>query len=158
MKTRGVVTRAGLASVLLGTTACATAPPAEQVSAVRQAVFSQQVSYWLGDHARESGVVVCLGTSDGSGASEVAASVSAEQAARRAADCVASPTGAVERATSRPAVIVRIVGISWRGSEEATVEVEHFRSAAVSGRRKYRVVRERGVWVCLGEPVDMTPA
>jgi hypothetical protein len=153
---------AGWLALSLGSSGCSTAISARQTAAVRQAVFNQQISYWLAEHARESGVVVCLGTSEDGRTKGVDASVLAElgdrAATRSAEECVASPAGAIERSTSRPAVIITVAGVTWRSRDEAVVEVEHFRSATMSGRRKYRVVREAGAWVCLGPVVEMTPA
>lgn len=152
---------AGVAGVMVavGLVACA---GAVSERAVRQAVFRQQVSYWLAGHARESGVVVCLGVRDGNTVRGVEAAVlnnvGERSSTRSAQECQTLPGGAVERSTSRPAIVVTVGGVVWRGRGEALVEVEHFRSATVSGRRKYRVVRQGDVWTCLGQVVDMTPA
>jgi hypothetical protein len=158
-RVRVVAATLPLAVALFG---CGRGTPESQVLRVQEAVFRHQVSYWLADHARESGVVVCLGTAEGALTRGVGGSLLARlgdrSATRSADDCVASPEGAVERSTSRPAIIVVVAGLSWRSRSEAVVDVKHYRTAAISGRRKYRVVREGDTWVCLGQVVDMTPA
>ncbi len=55
-------------------------------------------------------------------------------------------------------MIITVRAVTWAGPNEAVVEVEHFRSAVFSGRRRYRVVRELSRWMCLGEVVRMTPS
>ena len=110
--------RAGFLLLLAGIAGCSVAASAKQAAPVRQAVFKQQVSYWLADYARESGVVICLGTTEhGSVKGEVGSFLTDPRdrsAVRPVEACEALPGGAVERATSRPAVIITIVGISWQ--------------------------------------------
>ena len=125
-------------------------------------MFRQQVAFWLDDNARESGVVICLAEIQGGRSRGVDGSflgTSRDRAAvHPAEDCDARPGGAVERGASRPAIIITMTGVTWSGPDEAVVEVQHFRSMVLSGRRKYRVVREESGWVCVGQIVDMTPA
>jgi hypothetical protein len=131
----------------------------DEVRAVREAVLRQQVAYWLADHARESGLVVCLPI-----ARSEAAALTSEltpqdpTAVRSTEDCDLKPSGAIDRTTSRPAVVIKLTGLAWVAPDEAVVEVEHFRSSLTSGRRKYRVVQEHDEWVCLGPILDITPA
>jgi hypothetical protein len=58
----GVKAIGAVAALLLlaGVSGCARGVPTRPVVAVREAVLKQQVAYWLDDHARESGVVICL--------------------------------------------------------------------------------------------------
>ncbi len=48
---------------------------------------------------------------------------------RPAEQCEAAPSGAVERATSRAALILKAGTVTWVSKAEAVVEVEDFRSA-----------------------------
>jgi hypothetical protein len=144
--------------VLVALSGCNGAVSTQQASAVREAVFKHQVVYWLADHARESGLVICLPLGQGErAAASFLADPRDRSAVRPAEDCDAKPSGAIERATSKPAIIITLTGMTWPTRDEAVVEVEHFRSRMASGRRKYRVVREQGEWICLGPIVDMTP-
>ncbi len=135
-------------------------PPAE--SEVRLAVLRQQVGFWLDDHGRESGLIVCLGAvEDGRthGVDGRFLGRSTDRLLVRPIEaCEARADGALERRTGRPAIIVIVSAVTWAGPREAIAEVEHFRSAVVSGRRQYRVVRELSRWICLGEVVRMTPS
>ena len=152
---------AGVLLLLTGVSGCGGGAPTRPVALVREAVLKQQVAYWLDDHARESGVVICLAVADGEHTRGLDGSFLGESrdrlAVRPAEQCEARPSGAIERATSGPAIILTVGTVTWVGDSEAVVEVQHFRSAAVSGQRKYRVVREEAGWVCLGQVVDMAP-
>lgn len=77
---------------------------------------------------------------------------------RRGAECEARPDGAVELATSRPAVLITAGPIEWVEDDEAWVTVRYFRTAVLSAERLYRVVREESGWVSLGQIVRMAPA
>ena len=155
----------GTAALLLlvaGASACGRGFPTQDVLAVREAALREQVAYWLGDHARESGVVICLAVQDGKGWRGLDGSfldVSRDRLAVRPAEqCDAAPGGAVERATSKAALILRAGTVTWVSKAEAVVEVEYFRNAGASGRRRCRVVREEDGWVCLGQVIDIAPA
>ncbi len=145
-----------------GASACGRGVSTQEILAVREAALREQVAYWLGDHARESGVVICLAVQDGKGWRGLDGSfldTSRDRLAVRPAEqCEAEPAGAVERATSKAALILRAGTVTWVSEAEAVVEVEYFRSAGASGRRRYRVVREEDGWVCLGQVIDMAPA
>jgi hypothetical protein len=150
--------RAAVAIALFVLSSCVQDRGSASAVAVREAVFKQQVGYWLADHARESGLVICLQV----GRTEATAVASQleprdRDAVRSADQCVRQPSGAIERSTSRPAIILSVTSITWPTADEAVVEVEHFRSSIVSGRRRYRVIREQREWVCLGQTVDITP-
>jgi hypothetical protein len=152
---------AGVLLLLTGVSGCGGGAPTRPVALVREAVLKQQVAYWLDDHARESGVVICIAVADGEHRVGLDGSFLEQSrdrlAVRPAEQCEARPSGAIERATSGPAIILTVGTVTWVGDSEAVVEVQHFRSAAVSGQRKYRVVREEAGWVCLGQVVDMAP-
>jgi hypothetical protein len=141
----------------------ATAPACRdaEVDALRVAVFRQQVAFWLDESSRASQTVVCLAIEDGG----VRRSVPAEylrhfpgEAAVRTGDaCDEQASGAVERGTGRPAVLVAVGAIAWQSSDEAWVTTRYYRSAIISGVRTQRVVREKTGWVCLGQIVKDTP-
>ena len=154
--------QAQILALLIATLACNRVAVPRPMAEVRDAVFKQQVAFWLDDHARESGVVICLGESQGGQTRGVEGSFLGHSEDRRAVrpaeHCETRASGAVERGTAKPAIIITIVGVTWSGTDEAVVEVQHFRSMVVSGRRKYRVVREQSGWVCLGQVVEMAPA
>lgn len=117
---------------------------------------------WLAEHARESGVVLCLGAEINGRTRGVDGSFLGQSSdrtlVRPAEACEARPSGAVELATGKPAMVINVATVTVVDSREAIVEVEHYRTAVLSGRRKYRVVREVSRWVCLGEIVDMSPS
>ncbi len=152
----------GLLLLVSGASACGRGFSSREVLAVREAALKEQVAYWLGDHARESGVVICLAVQDGKGWRGLDGAfldLSRDRLAVRPAEqCETAPDGAVERATSRAALILRAGTVTWVSTTEAVVEVEYFRSAAASGRRRLRVVREEDGWVCLGQVIDVAPA
>ena len=154
--------RAQLLPLLAVALACRSLVAPRPFAEVQEAVFRHQVAFWLDDHARESGVIVCLGKTEGGHTRGVDASFLGNSRdrvlVRSATDCEARPDGAVERGTSKPAIIITVTDVSWRGPDEAVVTVQHFRSQVLSGRRKYRAVREQTGWVCLGQIVEMAPA
>jgi len=122
--------------------------------AVLEAAFRQQIQEHLDATERARRTVVCLAIDPGgapqSPSREFMARLAGERAVRRAAECEARPTGAVESMTLRPAVIVTAGPIEWIADDEAWVAVSYFRSASQSAHRRYRVVREREGWVSLG--------
>ena len=122
--------------------------------AVLEAAFRQQIQEHLDATERARRTVVCLAIDPGgapqSPSREFMARLAGERAVRRAAECEARPTGAVESMTLRPAVIVTAGPMEWIADDEAWVAVSYFRSASQSAHRRYRVVREREGWVSLG--------
>jgi hypothetical protein len=122
---------------------------------VFEAVFRQQLEEHLDAVERASGTVLCLGIDVG-GASQnptdaVMARLSADPSVRRRGECDRRPKGAVETRSQRPAIIVAAGPIAWVSQDEAHVTVNYFRNAQQSARRKYRVVKDRSRWVCLGQ-------
>ena len=121
---------------------------------VLEAAFRQQIQEHLDAAERARGTVVCIAIDPGGAAQspsrEFMARLAQEPSVRRAAECDARPTGAVEAMTLRPAVIVTAGPIEWIADDEAWVAVSYFRSARLSAHRRYRVVRERDGWVSLG--------
>jgi hypothetical protein len=148
-----------LASLLGG---CRSEAPPRSEADVQVAVLRQQVGYWLDDNGRESGLLVCLGVAAGSGVRGVDGAFlgsSTDRSLVRPAElCEERATGAVERATARPAITIVVSSVRWTGADEAIAEVRHFRDALVSGRRRYRIVRELSRWVCVGEISRVTPS
>jgi hypothetical protein len=123
-------------------------------AAVLEAVFRQQIQEHLDATQRARGTVVCIAIDPGgapqSPSREFMARLAGEPSVRRAAECDARPTGAVEAMTLRPAIIVTAGPIEWIADDEAWVAVSYFRDAQLSARRRYRVVRESEGWVSLG--------
>jgi hypothetical protein len=132
-----------------------------EVDAVRVAVFREQVPFWLDEHSRESKTVVCLSIDDGSARRSVSGEYlkhfPGEAAVRTGDACEELASGAVERGTGRPAVLVAVGAIAWKSADEAWVTTRHFRTAVISGLRTQRVVRERSGWVCLGQIIHDAP-
>jgi hypothetical protein len=122
--------------------------------AVLRAAIRQQVQEHLDATERARGTVVCVAIDPGGAAQspsrEFMAPLASEPSLRRAAECDARPAGAVEATTGRRAFIVTVGPIEWIAEDEAWVVVAYFRSAQLSARRRYRVVRERDGWVSLG--------
>jgi hypothetical protein len=123
-------------------------------TAVFTAAARQQLQEQLDDEARARGTVLCVGINPGeapqSPSREFMAGLGGDKALRRLSECDPRPRGAVESATSRPAVIVTVGPIEWRADDEAWVTVSYFRSRSRSAIRRYRVVREPSGWVSLG--------
>ncbi len=141
---------------------CVRSAVAPSEAEVRVAVLRQQVGFWLDDHGRESGLILCLGTADQGRTLGVDGSFLGRSddrlLVRPIEACAAPADGAIERQTRKPAVLITVRSVTWAGPNEAVAEVEHFRSAVFSGRRRYRVVREMSRWMCLGEVVRLTPS
>ncbi len=156
MKTRRVVT---VIALLCGAFLHADDRAAEL--AVLEATLRQQILEHLDDTDRARQTVVCLGVNPGqapqSPSKEFMARFRREPAVRRLTECEARPSGAVEGTTLRPAVMVTAGPIEWRAEDEAWVTVAYFRSNSQSALRRYRVVRERSVWVCIGQIVMDAP-
>jgi hypothetical protein len=114
------------------------------VDALRIAVFRQQAAFWL-DKYSPSQTVVCLSIEDGgvrrSVSKEYLGHFPSEAAVRTGDACDEQASGAVERGTGRPAVLVAVGAIAWQSS----------------GVRTQRVVREKTGWVCLGQIIKDTP-
>jgi hypothetical protein len=131
------------------------------VDEVRLAAFRQQVTFWLDEHSRGSKTVVCLAVEEGgvrrSVTKEYLKRFPAEPAVRTGDDCDESASGAVERGTGRPAVLVAAGDVAWKSRDEAWVTIRHYRSAIISGVRTQRVVREETGWVCLGQVIKDMP-
>ena len=125
--------------------------------AVFEATLRQQILEHLDDSDRARQTVVCLGINPGqapqSPNKEFMTRFRKEPSVRRLTECEARPSGAVEGTTLRPAVIVTAGPIDWRAEDEAWVAVAYFRSRSQSALRKYRVVREVGGWVSIGQIV-----
>ena len=149
--------------VLVGLAGAGRAEPQDRadVDALRLAVFRQQVSFWLAEHSRESGTVVCLAIEDEgvrrSVTEEYLKQFPGEPAVRTADACDQRASGAVERGTGRPAILLAVGKIVWKSSEEAWVTTRHYRTAVISGVRTQRAVRERSGWACLGQIIKDTP-
>jgi hypothetical protein len=132
-----------------------------RVEDVRLAVFQQQVGFWLDEQARQAGTVACLAIEDGG----VRRSVPKDyldrfperDPVRTSDECEERASGAVERGTGRPAVLVTVGKVEWKSPGEAWVTTRHYRSALASGVRIQRVVREDTRWVCLGQIIKDTP-
>jgi hypothetical protein len=131
-------------------------------SAVFEAVFRQQLEEHLDAGERALETVLCVGIDPGgapqSPPQAVMRRLSRDPAVRRLAECDPRPRGAVESRTLRPAILVTAGPIDWIAADEAHVAVSYYRSARQSARRKYRVVKERSGWVCLGQIVLDGPA
>ena len=131
-------------------------------SAVFEAVFRQQLEEHLDAVERARGTVLCLGIDPGgapqSPTQGVMARLSGDRAVRRLGECDRRPKGAVESRTLRPAILVTAGPIEWIVADEAHVTVNYYRSSTQSARRKYRVVKERSGWVCLGQIILDGPA
>lgn len=129
---------------------------------IRLVVFRQQVAFWLGGHARESSTVVCLSVEERGARRSVTREYLkhfvGEAAVRVQDDCEERASGAVERRTGRPAVLVSVGRVSWQSADEAWVETRHFRSGVISGVRTQRVVRDKAGWTCLGQVIKDGPA
>jgi hypothetical protein len=129
--------------------------------AVFEAVFRQQLAEHLDAAERTRGTVLCLGIDPGgapqSPTQAVMARLSADTAVRRIGECDPRPKGAVESRSLRPAILVTAGPIEWIADDEAHVAVSYFRSSRQSARRRYRVVRERTGWVCLGQIILDAP-
>ncbi len=124
------------------------------VDGVRLAAFRQQVAFWLDEHSRGSKTVVCLAIEDGgvlrSVTKEYLKRFPAEPDVRTGDDCDESASGAVERGTGRPAVLVAAGDVAWKSRDEAWVTIRHYRSAIISGVRTQRVVVRRLAGYALG--------
>ena len=149
---------------LLGLSGVGMAQPSvgsTDVDEVRLAAFRQQVAFWLDEHARGSKTVVCLAVEDGgvrrSVTKDYLKRFPAEPAVRTGDDCDESASGAVERGTGRPAVLIAAGNVTWKSPAEAWVTIRHYRSAIISGVRTQRVVREETGWVCLGQVIKDMP-
>ncbi len=127
-----------------------------------EAVFRQQLEEHLDAAERARGTVLCLGIDPGgapqSPTQGVMARLSGDQSVRRLGECDRRPKGAVESRTLRPAILVTAGPIEWIVADEAHVTVNYYRSSTQSARRKYRVVKERSGWVCLGQIILDGPA
>ena len=127
-----------------------------------EAVFRQQLEEHLDAAERARGTVLCLGIDPGgapqSPTQGVMARLSADLSVRRLGECDRRPKGAVESRTLRPAILVTAGPIEWIVADEAHVTVNYYRSSTQSARRKYRVVKERSGWVCLGQIILDGPA
>jgi hypothetical protein len=134
---------------------------AADVDGIREAVFRSQVAYWLDDNTRASHVVVCLATEQGgrrrSVSEDYLSRFRGETSVRRLDDCEERASGAVERRTGQPAVVVTVGDVTWPSESEALVTTRHYRSATVSGTRTQRVVREAARWTCLGPVLNDGP-
>lgn len=130
-------------------------------TAVLAAVFGQQLQEHLDAAARHAGTVICLAVNPGgapqSPSRELMQRFARQPSVRRAAECDARANGAVEAMTLRPAVVVTAGPIEWIAEDEAWVTVTYFRSAMQSAQRLYRVVREPGGWVSLGQIIRDSP-
>jgi hypothetical protein len=126
----------------------------ERETAVLAAVVRQQVREHIDSTEKARGTVLCLAVDPGSApqspSRELMKRLADERSLRRAAECDARAEGAVEATTLRPAIVVTAGPLEWKADDEAWVVVSYFRSATQSARRRYRVVREREGWVCLG--------
>ena len=132
-----------------------------EIEALRVAVFRHQVAFWLNEESRESQTVVCLAIEEGGSRRSVSREYlkhfPGEAAVRTGDACEEKASGAVERGTGRPAVVVTVGAVAWQSSDEAWVTTRHYRSAVISGIRTQRVVRERAGWVCLGQVTKDAP-
>ena len=131
------------------------------IDEVRLAAFRQQVNFWLDEHSRGSKTVVCLAIEEGgvrrAVTKEYLKRFPGEPAVRTGDDCDERESGAVERGTGRPAVLVAAGDVAWKSADEAWVTIRHYRSAIISGVRTQRVVREETGWVCLGQVIKDMP-
>ena len=152
----------GLALLTLGAGAFVDCRPADsRVDDVRLAVFQQQVGFWLDAQAREARTVACLAIEDAGVRRSVARDYlerfPKRDPVRMSDECEERASGAVERGTGRPAVLVTVGKVEWKSAGEAWVTTRHYRSALASGERIQRVVREDTRWVCLGQIIKDTP-
>lgn len=149
-------------AALLAASSAAAQPASDlRTEQVVDAALRQQIAFWLTADARRTGTVVCVSVEQGG----VARSASKgdldrfrETAVRPGADCEVRAGGAVERSSGRPAVLLTIGAVSWRGPDEAVVTVRYFRSRLSSSSQELRVVKEQERWLCLGPIVRMSPA
>jgi hypothetical protein len=135
------------------------ADPAETQATIeerlRTAVFRQQHTELLAADPDNKGAVLCLSVDPGGApqslTEEALRALGLGPAVRRGALCEVRASRAVEIATGRPAIVVTVGPIEWRGGDEAWVTVTQAWSASRSLRRPYRVVRDpSGAWTALG--------
>ncbi len=144
------------------TAGTATAQPVldAQAEEVIEAAFRQQVGFWLTEDARKASTVICLAIEQAGVSHSVTADYlkrfRGRPELRRSAECEPHKSGALERATGKPAILLDVGGIKWIGPDEAWVSVRHYRSQLSSGEQPYRVVRDQARWVCLG-PILLMP-
>jgi hypothetical protein len=143
------------------------ADPAESQALVeerlRSEVFRQQHAELLVADPDNKGLVLCLSIDPGGApqslTEEALRALRLGPAVRRGALCEVRAPRAVEIATGRPAIVVTVGPIEWRGHDEAWVTVTQTWSASRSLRRPYRVVREPdGAWTALGPILIGNPA
>lgn len=129
---------------------------------IAEAVVRQQLETWAGKGPSSHRVVVCLAAEQAGRTVSVTPQFlqrfKADPYVRSAAECEVTPTGSVERATRRPAVILTLGPMEWVAGDEVRVKLRHYRTRLVSGTRTYRVVRERSRWICLGPVILLSPA
>ncbi len=131
-------------------------------SAVFEAAFRQQIDEHQDATERARGTVFCLAIDPGAAPQnpdeKLMLRLSAKARVRRAGECEQRPAGAVESRTERPAIIITVGPIEWVAEDDAHVSVYYFRTALMSARRTYRVVKERSGWISLGPIMIDGPA
>lgn len=151
-----------LVSTALLTSGSGAQPAAEpEAELVIEAAFRQQLAFWLNEDARKTDTVVCLAVDQAGVAHSVPSEYLRrfrELSVRRAAECEGRDGGAVERATGRPAVLLTVGPVVWRGNDEAWVTVRHFRSRHSTAAQQFRVVKDQSRWISLGPILKMSPA
>ena len=148
-----------LVGLLMGSSVLAT--DRDRETAVFAAAVRQQVDEHLDATARARNTVVCVGINPGdapqSPSREFMAGLGRGNLLRRLTECEPRPRGAVESTTLRPAVIVTVGPIEWRGDDEAWVTINYFRTRTQSAVRRYRIVHEDSGWVSLGQVILDAP-
>ncbi len=148
-------------AALLGSVSLAAGADAPRERDVLEAALKQQIQEHLDASERARGTVICLGlgspVADPAGGGDLLARLRSDGAVRGLAECERRPEGAVETATSKAAFIVTAGPIEWITADEAWVRVDYYRTKVLSAQRRYRVVREGGGWVSLGQIVKDGP-
>jgi hypothetical protein len=54
--------------------------------------------------------------------------------------------------------MMSVYEMRWKGQDEADVNISVLRKSGELIRRRYRVVRDGGRWVCLGQVLKVSPA
>ena len=147
---------------LAGRTAAAQPAQDPRVDEVVEAAFRQQIAFWLDYDPRDTRTVLCLAIEQGGVSKSVAKAYlrrfRSQERLRSAAECEARQSGARERATGGPAVLLSAGDVEWIAPDEAWVRVRHFRSRHSAGLQQYRVVRQQERWICLGPILKLSPA
>jgi hypothetical protein len=154
----------GGALALLGwAVGCAGSADTRREDDVFIAALKADIGFALGDLPRSTAPTFCVSIDPG----DAPQSPRKEFVARlkgsaphvvRSAECEVGRAGVFEVPTGRAAVLVTAGPVEWVKKDEAEVDVITTRRTADTTRRRYRIVREAGRWVCLGQVMKISPA